>query len=249
MLAPFEQLPYRELPELPRVPHGFGETRGYDIRFDSKPFGEHRVHVRELGDGPPLLLVHGLMTTSYSFRYIVEPLARHFRVVAPDLPGAGRTDKVDAHCAPEALTQWLVEFVEELSLVGAACLGNSMGGYLCMRAVLLLYSRRDPMVPPGIGQRLRELIPSAELTWLEEGSHFAHIDRPELFLDEALPFLQRYGTRIAGVEGATPSSRTVERNVVESAHETLASLRRCVRLLPGLVPLQSRPQWRNSTPS
>ncbi|MBZ0121027.1 MAG: alpha/beta hydrolase, partial [Sandaracinaceae bacterium] len=57
--------------------------------------------------------------------------------------------------------------------------------------VALVYARRDPMVPPSVGQRLARMIPSAELIWLERGSHFAHVDAPDLFLDVALPFLTR----------------------------------------------------------
>ena len=45
------------------------------------------------------------------------------------------------------------------------------------------------MVPPRIGAQLAQLIPSAELVWLEDSSHFAHVDSPERFLDVVLPFL------------------------------------------------------------
>ena len=53
-----------------------------------------KVHYRELGSGPPLLLVHGLMTASYSWRYVAPKLAETYRVIVPDLPGAGASDKV-----------------------------------------------------------------------------------------------------------------------------------------------------------
>jgi pimeloyl-ACP methyl ester carboxylesterase len=55
--------------------------------------------------------------------------------------------------------------------------------------LMLVYARQDPMVPPKVGKRLAKLIPSAELVWLEDSSHFAHVDSPERFLDAALPFL------------------------------------------------------------
>ena len=38
------------------------------------------------------------------------------------------------------------------------------------------------MVPPRVGEQLAALIPSAELTWMEESSHFAHVDTPERFV-------------------------------------------------------------------
>jgi pimeloyl-ACP methyl ester carboxylesterase len=55
----------------------------------------------------------------------------------------------------------------------------------------LVYARRDPMVPPSVGERLARLVPGAELAWLEAGSHFAHVDAPEALLAAALPFLER----------------------------------------------------------
>jgi pimeloyl-ACP methyl ester carboxylesterase len=56
--------------------------------------------------------------------------------------------------------------------------------------LLLVYARRDPMVPPSVGTRLGACIPEAKLAWLEHGSHFAHVDAPDAFLEVALPFLE-----------------------------------------------------------
>ncbi|MBX3252386.1 MAG: hypothetical protein KF901_34750, partial [Myxococcales bacterium] len=50
-----------------------GDTRRIGVR--------HKV----TGEGPPLVLVHGLMTSSYSWRYVLEALGRRYRVFAPDL--------------------------------------------------------------------------------------------------------------------------------------------------------------------
>jgi len=48
---------------------------------------------RELGAGPPVLLLHGWPTSSYLWRRVLGPLARRHRVVALDLPGFGGSDK------------------------------------------------------------------------------------------------------------------------------------------------------------
>jgi pimeloyl-ACP methyl ester carboxylesterase len=45
--------------------------------------------------------------------------------------------------------------------------------------LLLLYAREDPMVPPSVGPKLAALIPDAELVWMDETSHFAHVDSPD----------------------------------------------------------------------
>lgn len=62
--------------------------------------------------------------------------------------------------------------------------------------LMLVYAKRDPMVPPSVGQRLRELVPAATLVELDQASHFAHVDAPERFVAAIEPFLaarQGYG--------------------------------------------------------
>ena len=48
---------------------------------------------RELGGGPPVLLLHGWPTSSFLWREVMVPIARANRVVAVDLPGFGTSDK------------------------------------------------------------------------------------------------------------------------------------------------------------
>ncbi len=273
------------------------------MELDSRPFGRMSAHVTVTGQGPPLLLVHGLMTTSYSWRYMLEPLGRHFTLYVPDLPGAGRSDgPLGARYSVQNLGTWLGELQQALGIVGCAVVGNSLGGAICAAAlaqrpasmerllilhapgfaearlwllqaalalpgsqsllgwlirraplrwahrnvhywdeslksleeaeeygrplaapggaeafwhhlkeavnprsfqrlqadlraltdhppIRLLYARRDPMVPPRLGPRWKQSLPAADLLWIEEGSHFAHVDAPDAFLAATLPFL------------------------------------------------------------
>ncbi len=309
MPGPFVRLPFASLPEAPRVPHAYDRARVETLAMRSAPFGDVEIHLRTWGEGPPLLLVHGLMTSSYSWRYLAEPLAAALgrRLIAPDLPGAGRSSQpTDRPYTGPAYARWLIELVDALGIRGTPVLGNSLGGYLCMRAALedpglfsrlvdlhspglpeprlyalraalqvpgmrrglawwirrdphrwahhnvhyfdetlksreearaygdplstpegarafarilgevlapadlrafastlearrdagqpfpiplmLLYARQDPMVPPAMGARLHTLVPSAPLVWLEDTSHFAHVDTPSKVLDAVVPF-------------------------------------------------------------
>jgi pimeloyl-ACP methyl ester carboxylesterase len=54
--------------------------------------------------------------------------------------------------------------------------------------LLLVYSRRDPMVPPAVGDQLARKIPSARLVRMAEASHFAHVDAVDRFVPIALDF-------------------------------------------------------------
>ncbi|MBA3264595.1 MAG: alpha/beta fold hydrolase [Thermoleophilaceae bacterium] len=51
------------------------------------------IGYRELGDGPPVVLLHGWPTSSFLWRDVMPAIARAHRVIAPDLPGFGVSDK------------------------------------------------------------------------------------------------------------------------------------------------------------
>lgn len=52
-----------------------------------------RMHYVEAGRGPPVLLLHGFPETWFAWRHQIPVLARHYRVIAPDLRGYGHTAK------------------------------------------------------------------------------------------------------------------------------------------------------------
>lgn len=135
--APFRQLPFPEVPEQPTVPHRWAEATRRDVVIRTAELGETRIAVHEFGAGPPLVLVHGLMTAGYSFRYLLDLLGGRYRLVIPDLPGAGASDHPDVYLGPDVLANAVIATIDALGLRGATVIGNSMGGYLCMRAALL----------------------------------------------------------------------------------------------------------------
>lgn len=153
MPRPFEQSPFDSLPESPRVPHHWASVRRRSVTVDSAHFGRVPVAVAELGEGPPLLLIHGLMWRGYSWRYAIGPLSRDWTAIAIDLPGAGDTPAPDVPFHPEALATFLAEVVDALGVRGCACVANSMGGMLALRAALRdpgLFSRVVDLHSPGI---------------------------------------------------------------------------------------------------
>jgi pimeloyl-ACP methyl ester carboxylesterase len=308
MRRPFQRVPFDQLPELPKRPHAYGQTAAREVTTRGGRLGALRIHYREAGAGPPLLLLHGLMTTSYSWRYVIEPLGSSYRLVIPDLPGCGRSEAPPPGAyGAAAIAAWIGDLQRALGIEGCAAIGNSMGGYLCMRhalaapgafarlvdihspafpdakldllaallhvpgtralaawlarrdplrwahrnvhyfdeelksleeahaygdplstpegsrafacylaetmsardlraftgelrdrfaagrafpiPLLLLYADRDPLVSPDNGRRLAALLPGAELAWIEQSSHFAHVDTPEQMVARVLPFL------------------------------------------------------------
>jgi pimeloyl-ACP methyl ester carboxylesterase len=135
-VKPFRQVPFDALPEHPRVPHGWGRVERHAEELATESFGRIATTWYTCGDGEPLLLVHGLMTSAWSYRYLVEPLAPRFRLVIPDLPGSGASGKPARSYHPDRLAEWIGEFMGHVGIRGARTIGNSLGGYLCLRLAL-----------------------------------------------------------------------------------------------------------------
>lgn len=53
----------------------------------------HRLAYLDQGAGPPVLLIHGITTSSLLWRKIIRVLARTHRVIAPDMLNYGKSDK------------------------------------------------------------------------------------------------------------------------------------------------------------
>lgn len=58
---------------------------------------DHHIFVRDGGDGPPLLLLHGFPASSYEWAAMWPTLTAHHRVIAPDFLGFGASDKPRGH--------------------------------------------------------------------------------------------------------------------------------------------------------
>jgi pimeloyl-ACP methyl ester carboxylesterase len=61
--------------------------------LDTVQVDELTIGYRDLGEGPPVLLLHGWPTSSHLWRDLMPPIARANRVIAPDLPGFGASSK------------------------------------------------------------------------------------------------------------------------------------------------------------
>lgn len=306
----------RMLPAEGPCPHPYYaiEDAFLNVTFRDDVGRDRRVCVRHkvTGDGPPIVLVHGLMTSSYSWRYVLAPLGRRYRVFAPDLVGAGLSDKpLDLRYSVENVARFLAAYVRTVSKGPVYLVGNSLGGLYALRALMqdgpaiarrfvlmhapgyplvrtrllssifhapalgpavaelvartahrfpeafvaknvhyarsdmmsqeecaeygrlfetlegarvfakileesldpeehaaiigelkarathgpplpcavkILYARKDVMVPPSFGPRYHEDIPGSELVWMDDASHFLHVDAPERTVHEITSF-------------------------------------------------------------
>ena len=107
----------------------------YDVDAESKyvelPDPASKVHYLTAGEGPPLLLLHGLGTTSTYWIPMLDALTDHFTVYAPDSPGRGLSTAVDYRETGfrEFGVEYVVDFLDALGIEETAVMGNSLGGF------------------------------------------------------------------------------------------------------------------------
>jgi pimeloyl-ACP methyl ester carboxylesterase len=88
-----------------------------------------RMHYLKAGSGPPLILIHGLMGYSFSWRFTIPALAPHATVYAIDNLGAGlSTASDDMDCAVRATAERVLQFADALGIKDFDLLGTSHGG-------------------------------------------------------------------------------------------------------------------------
>ena len=97
----------------------------------------------EAGEGPPVVLLHGLGATNTSFLPTFVDLARDHRVIAPDLPGFGDSDKPVRSYDAAFFAGWLLGFLDALGLKRVDLIGNSMGGRVALETALRAPDRVD----------------------------------------------------------------------------------------------------------
>lgn len=129
-----------------------------------------RWHVQEAGRGPVLLLVHGTGSATHSWRDMLPVLARHFTVVAPDLPGHGFTETPPSErLSLDGMAEDLAALLQALGRAPAIVAGHSAGAAVLARlcldrriAPLALVGLNAAMLPIG-GLAGRLLTPFARL--------------------------------------------------------------------------------------
>lgn len=94
-----------------------------------------RMRVIEAGAGSPLLLIHGFLVNHLEYDQIIEPLSKHFRVIAVDLPGFGESEKPSPARYPygiEAFAEAVADVIAAMNLGRVSVLGHSMGGAVAL---------------------------------------------------------------------------------------------------------------------
>jgi pimeloyl-ACP methyl ester carboxylesterase len=109
------------------------------------------LRVLDTGKGPPIVLIHGFLDSSFTWRKLIPLLKDRFRVIALDLPGFGYSDKPGKAFSFAEYARVVVGVLDELDVDRAFIVGNSMGGSTALRVAIDFPERVLGLVPidPG----------------------------------------------------------------------------------------------------
>jgi len=232
-LPPDTQKEARETPQIkPLDQPGCSAHRALsDVRAGGPSIEEHwlplaggRMRYLKTGKGPALILVHGLMGYSFSWRFTMPALAPHATVYAIDNLGAGLSPACLSSsagaldCTVRATAERILQFADALGLREFDLLGTSHGGAVAMMAAalsagrvrrLILVAPVNPWSPRG--RTLAPFLASPTGSWLfrctvERWRVFDHLWLRRLFGDASkippdslagyrIPVLQNHGFR------------------------------------------------------
>jgi len=95
----------------------------------------NEIELRRAGSGPPVLLLHGSYGW-WGWEPVLDTLARRFTVVAPSLPGFGRSPRQPGIDTIDDLAYWLLDAVPELGTDPMRVVGFGLGGWLAAEAAV-----------------------------------------------------------------------------------------------------------------
>lgn len=107
--------------------------------------------------GTTVILLHGIGSCVETWTYNINVLAQHHRVYAVDLVGAGRSDKPPATYSLTYLAQFVLDFMDALSIECACLVGNSLGGGVALQFALNFPQKVEKLVlvnSLGLGKKI-----------------------------------------------------------------------------------------------
>lgn len=145
---------------------------------------ETTIFLRRLGNGPPLLLLHGFPQTHLMWRYVGPMLAKNFTVVCPDLRGYGRSgcppsDPYHTPYSKRIMANDMVWVMEQLGFTRFLIAGHDRGGRVAYRLALDYPERVERL-------SVLDIVPTVEV-WDRADKRFAESFWPWSLLSQPEP--------------------------------------------------------------
>jgi pimeloyl-ACP methyl ester carboxylesterase len=193
------------------------------------------------GEGPALILIHGIAGSSNTWRQVMPALAEHHTVVAPDLLGHGESAKPIGDYSLGAYASGLRDFLAVIGIPCATIAGHSFGGGVAMQLAYQHPECAERLVLVGSGGLGREVSWMLRLLALPGSEYLMPLLFPPFLRDRGSDvgrFLHRHGIRSARADemwrsyaslGESPNRRAflrTLRSVVDPGGQTVSAMDR-----------------------
>lgn len=108
--------------------------------------GKYDIHYLDVGQGTPVVLIHGLAGDYSAWTNQIQQLKNQYRVIAFDNRGAGKSTQVDEPVSTEDLAHDTLGLMQFLSIESAHIVGRSMGGAVAQHMALISPDRVKSLV-------------------------------------------------------------------------------------------------------
>lgn len=136
------------------------------FRVEYRTVHGYRRAYRVAGDGPPLLLIHGIGDNSSTWEPLIPLLAQKYTVIAPDLLGHGLSDQPRADYSVAAFANGMRDLLSVLSFDRVTVIGHSLGGGVAMQFCYQYPQMVERLVLVAAGGVTREVNPALRLASL-----------------------------------------------------------------------------------
>ena len=157
------------------------------------------MYYQEQGAGAPLLLLHGNGEDGTYFVHQMDAFAQHYRVIAVDTRGHGRSPRGTAPFTIRQFAEDLLDFMDALHLEKAHILGFSDGGNIALTFALRHPERVDRLILNGANLNPAGVKASVQIP-IVVGYHIASLFRNEK---------ARQHAALLGLMGGSPSGASV----------------------------------------
>tara|TARA_B100001123_G_scaffold35022_1_gene36362 strand:+ start:3185 stop:3937 length:753 start_codon:yes stop_codon:yes gene_type:complete len=105
-----------------------------------------KIFVSDEGKGIPLVLVHGYLGSSEMWNLQKEFLSKHFRIIAPALPGFGESYNIKSVDSINAMAKTIFQILDEKNIIDFHLMGHSMGGMIVQEMTRISHKRVNKLI-------------------------------------------------------------------------------------------------------
>lgn len=157
----------------------------------------YRRAFRMAGEGPAILLLHGIGDDSSTWSEIIPHLAKNYTVIAPDLLGHGRSDKPRADYSAAAYANGMRDLLSTLDVGHVTVVGHSLGGGVAMQFAYQFPQMVDRMILVSSGGVTKEVHPAFRLATMPVTNEALRLLR----IPGAMPLIRVIGSALATLHG------------------------------------------------